>query len=209
MKIIIPAREGSKGLPHKNRKLFKHTADIIPDELKGDVYVYTDDADIQIMAGQRKFNVINRSLEYASDFISTKDSLIDCMGDINTEDDEVIIMLYLTYPERTWEEVMDAYELYSMTNAPSLLCKKEIDVSPFLILKREGSFGGSQLFYHDLYRRQDYPDCFEISHYITMFRKETLHGLNNNMYNIDTIYIDIDKNTIDVDTKKDLDKLNE
>ena len=34
MRIVIPAREGSKGLPHKNRKLFKYTADIIPEELR-------------------------------------------------------------------------------------------------------------------------------------------------------------------------------
>jgi CMP-N-acetylneuraminic acid synthetase len=68
--------------------------------------------------------------------------------------------------------------------------------------------GGKQVIKHNLYRRQDYPECFEISHYISIFNKNIIHNLNNNLYNKDTVYFSIDE-TIDVDTEKDLKNYNE
>ena len=205
MKIIIPARKGSKGLPFKNRKLFKYTADIVPDNLKKYTYVNTDDNAIANMANQYGFNVIFREDELSLDTTSTKEVIVDMKDQFGSSD--IFIMLYLTYPERTWEDVMKAYEMFCNMNANSLLCKKEITTSPYLILKEESYGRGSQLFNHDLYRRQDYPTCFEISHYISIFGYWEINNLNNNMYNIDTIYMDIPNDTIDVDTQKDLDKL--
>ena len=205
MKIIIPARKDSKGLPFKNRKLFKYTADIVPDHLKKYTYVNTDDCEIINMAEAYGFNVWFRKDELGFDTTSTKEVIVDMMDNFETSD--IFVMLYLTYPERTWEDVMTAYEMFCVNNVKSLLCKKEIETSPFLMLKEESDNRGSQLFHHDLYRRQDYPKCFEISHYISIFMKTTINNLNNNMYNIDTIYMEIPNDTIDVDTQKDLDRL--
>jgi CMP-N-acetylneuraminic acid synthetase len=63
---------------------------------------------------------------------------------------------------------------------------------------------GKQLIPHNLYRRQDYPKVFEISHFISIFMGFELDNLNSNLYNNDTIFYPID-NIIDVDTQKDLD----
>ena len=46
MKIVIPARKGSKGVPFKNRKLLNHTLKIIPEFLKKDIIITTDDEEI-------------------------------------------------------------------------------------------------------------------------------------------------------------------
>jgi len=72
MKIVIPARKGSKGLPFKNRKLFNRTADIIPDDMKGFTYVLTDDAEIIKMAEDYGFNIIVRPYAISQDETSTK-----------------------------------------------------------------------------------------------------------------------------------------
>lgn len=66
---------------------------------------------------------------------------------------------------------------------------------------------GSQVISHDLYRRQDYPTCFEISHYIAIFIASSIYNLNNNLYTDSTIFWPI-SNVIDVDLKKDLNKFN-
>ena len=205
MKIIIPARKGSKGFPLKNRKLFKYTANIIPDVFKHLTYVVTDDEVISKESLKYGFNIIDRTPEVSRDVTSTKATIQYAIDEIGIENEDVIV-LYLTYPERKWDHVDRAYLMFRLTrNQSSLLCKKKIDTSPFLMLKQEAGDKGSQLFYHDLYRRQDYPTCFEISHYICIFNSNRINNLNNNMYNNNTVYYNID-NVIDVDEKKDLDK---
>ena len=204
MRIIIPARRNSKGLPFKNRQLFKHTADIIPDIMKHKTHVSTDDEEIIAMAIEYGFKTVFRPKEVSRDETSTKEVMEYTLNKIGT-DAETIVMLYLTYPERTWSDVNRAIAIYKCNEIKSLLCKKKLAMSPFLMLKSEPDNRGSQLFYHDLYRRQDYPECFEISHFISIFNSDELEKLNNNLYNNDTYFMEISNKTIDVDEQKDLD----
>jgi len=208
MRIIIPARAGSKGLPFKNRKLFKHTADIIPDIMKHKTYVVTDDEEIKLMAIEAGFKALHRPDGLSQDETSTKSVMKYTLEKLDVKN-ETIIMLYLTYPERTWQDVNNAVAMFKCNDISSLLCKKPLKTSPFLMLKSEPRNRGSQLFYHDLYRRQDYPECFEISHFIVMFNSSELDKLNNNLYNNDTYFMEISEKTIDVDEKKDLDRFEE
>lgn len=209
MKIIIPARKGSKGFPFKNRKLFEYTADTIPISLYDSVYVLTDDLEISKISDSYDFNVMSRPRRVSNDSASTKSLIEYALENIKLDNkDETIVMLYLTYPGRTWSEVEDAVAEFARSGSDSLLCRKEIKTSPFLVLKEEKNGKASQLFYHDLYRRQDYPKCFEISHYISIFRASKISDLNNNMYNSDTFFLKIEKEIIDVDSKKDLNRLN-
>ena len=204
MKIIIPARKNSKGLPFKNRKLFSQTASIIPDIMKHKTYVSTDDKEIMTMATDYGFKTVFRPDEVSRDETSTKEAMKYTLNKISAVS-ETIVMLYLTYPERTWGDVNRAMAIYKCNEIKSLLCKKKLAVSPFLTLKSEPDNRGSQLFYHDMYRRQDYPECFEISHFISIFHSDEIEKLNNNLYNKDTYFLDILDSTIDIDEQKDLD----
>ena len=210
MKIIIPARKGSKGLPFKNRKLFARTHDLILKcwhEIlgsKSDVIVATDDEEIQRMAESAGFTWIDRPDSVSNDRASTKSLIQYVVSELDLRS-EILMVLYLTYPERTVDDIMQAISLFVSGPNQSLLCKKEIDWTPFLVLKEEPGGRGSQLFHHDLYRRQDYPKCFELSHYICILKSDSINKLNNNLYNIDTVYYPIDPKTVDVDTQKDLD----
>ena len=67
----------------------------------------------------------------------------------------------------------------------------------------EDGIKGKQLIKHDLYRRQDYPNCFEISHFICLFKVLELNNLNNNMYNSNTIFYKI-RQVVDVDQPIDM-----
>lgn len=213
MKIIIPARQGSKGLPGKNRILFKHTADIIPKNLYSEVYVTSDDPEILTLASEYGFKLVARPYHLATDTSNIRDVLYHVISEYNIHGSEEIIMLYLTYPERTWDDVLEARRFFFKYSANgitcSMLCKKQIDVSPYLMMHEKGVNGlfGSQVISHDLYRRQDYPTCFEISHYIAIFIASSIYNLNNNLYTDSTIFWPI-SNVIDVDLKKDLNKFN-
>ena len=204
MKIIIPARKNSKGFPYKNRKLLSFTLNTIPKNLEKDVYISTDDEEIISAVRDTDINVQNRIEGLSKDDTSTKDVVVDCTS--NMSSNELVVMLYLTYPERTWKDVENAIKFFKDNNAKSLLCAMPVKTNPYLCMYREKDFKGSQIIKHDLYRRQDYPECFEISHFVCIFRKIELKYLNDNMYNNDTIFYEINR-VIDVDENKDFEKL--
>lgn len=210
MKIIIPARKGSKGLPFKNRKLFQYTADSIPEHHYQDVVVTTDDEKIMEYAQDYGFIVVRRPDALAQDTTSIRDVIVHALKETNSSSSETVVVLYLTYPERTWEHVeaaIDYYIEFARHNlSDSLLCKKEIKTHPYLCLLEHGVDGayGKQLITHDLYRRQDYPKCFEISHYISIFTPVSINKLNSNLYCDSTVFYEI-PDVVDVDTKKDFD----
>ena len=67
---------------------------------------------------------------------------------------------------------------------------------------------GKQIVKHDLYRRQDYPQCFEMRHFVVIFDVNEIKKLNKNLYNEKTTFYEIDNDDIDVDYEEDLKKLN-
>jgi CMP-N-acetylneuraminic acid synthetase len=197
--FVIPARRNSKGLPFKNRKLILKTIDSIPHELKNKIVISTDDEFIKENCSTYKIH--NRSEQNARDESSIKDVMMEVSKIVDTKN---IIMLYTTYPERTYEDISAAVKFFEKNNSSSLLCKKQVKTSPFLMMYEEG-MRGKQIIHHNLYRRQDYPICFEISHFISIFSIKELKNLNNNMYNRDTIFFPI-ADVIDVDYYEDLKK---
>lgn len=208
LRIVIPARQGSKGLPGKNRKLFDDTAKTIPVLNRNLVCVTTDDPEIMKMAKAKKFDVFERSPELSNDKASMKDVLINLANYKQFSPDDIIIMLYLTYPKRKWTEIMDAFKAFNKANAGSLLCRLPWKgTHPALCMRQIGLNYGQQLFNHNLYRRQDYPDVFEISHYICIIKVRELHRVNFNLYNDNTLFFPIGHNVVDVNTEEDFKKV--
>lgn len=209
MKIVIPARRGSKGVPFKNRILLEHTLNIIPDSLRGDVIISTDDDFIIEKAKEYKVKAVRRSDKLSSDEASVKDVLINLIKNENISCQQTIIMLYLTYPERTWEEVESILSFFNDNDAKSVLCKKEVKTHPHMCMfEAADGLRGEQVVRHNLYRRQDYPRCFEISHYMCAIKASEVNNLNKNLYNEDTFFYQIE-DKIDIDYKKDLEAYND
>ena len=204
MKIVIPARKDSKGIPFKNRKLFDYTANTIPKSEYKNTIVSTNDSQIISLAKEYGFIIHNRSESNASDNASTKDFMLEVIGDLCLTGD--ICMLYLTYPQRTWQEIKKAQVFYRKHGARSLLCREEVETHPYVCLYEDGDFKGKQVIDHDLCRRQDYPKCFKVCHKIAIFNQQEIHNLNSNIYNEDTIYFPI-KKTLDIDTPFDLERI--
>ena len=199
---VIPARESSKGLPLKNRKLFDSTFNSIPEPFRKNVIVTSDDIEILEKAKKENIKTIKRTKELATDTCSIKDVMMDVCKKFKLKQDDSIVMLYLTYPQRTWRNIEKALEYYKKNKISSLLCSKKISTHPYLCMLKESGNKGSQIVEHNLYRRQDYPECFEISHFICIFKVFALNMLNNNMYNKHTVYYPIE-DVIDIDTHSD------
>jgi CMP-N,N'-diacetyllegionaminic acid synthase len=208
IKIIIPARYGSKGAPFKNRRLIQYTVDAALEiTCDKNIYISTDDDAIKdVYVGQ--LHIIDRPYEFATDEASVKDVILHAKGIIKPSDDTLLVVLYPTYPLRTREHIEDAIAFFKKHKAKSLLCKKEYrGVSPYLMMFPVDGDKGSQVVTHNLYRRQDYPPVFEVCHYIIVMRADELEKLNNNLYNEDTLFFPIDNGfvkIIDVDDEKDI-----
>ena len=114
-------------------------------------------------------------------------------------------MLYLTYPSRKWKDVVDSINFMEKNFSKSLLCKKQIKVSPYLFFYEEKDFKGYKVIDHDFCRRQDYKKCFEVSHYVGIFIVEELQRLDTNLWNKDTIFFKIE-DKIDIDYQFNLDR---
>lgn len=206
---IIPAREGSKGLPHKNRKLIYYATQ----SLRGrwmDTYITTDDQHIREMYYNTLINIIDRPKVLAADDTSMKDVLMHAVSEIKPSDDTLLVTLYPTYPERTAFHIDAAIKFFEENNGKSMLCRKHYKgLSPYLmmfpVIDWEGGMRGKQVIPHNLYRRQDYSPVFEISHYIAITKVDELSNLNSNLYNSQTLFYPI-TDVIDVDTPEDLNK---
>lgn len=200
--IIIPARAGSKGWVRKNLKLFTHTADIIPPQYRKNVIVTTDDIQIAALCNDYGFQVHHRDESISQDDTDTLTTVKDVVYSTDPEPSDLYIMLYLTYPGRTWDEVQHMYNHFVSNKSKSMLCRQPVKTHPYLVMYPSTDNKGKLVIKHNKYQRQQYPECFEISHYMCMFRASELCRLGRNMYNSNTQYYSID-NVIDVDSETD------
>ena len=200
--IIIPARAGSKGWPGKNVRLFDHTASIIPVEYRKSVIVTTDDPTIAGLAIDYNFKVHDRDEPLSNDKADTKSVMRDVVKHHKIRPSSSVIMLYLTYPGRTWDDVSGMYNTFISSSAESMLCSQPVKTHPCLMMFPGPNSTGTQVIEHDMYQRQQYPECFEISHYICMFKPRELSKLNKNMYNSNTKFYSVPR-VIDVDCEAD------
>jgi len=117
MKIIalIPARSGSKGIPHKNIKLYKnkpllvHSIDIAKQsKYITDIYVTTDSAEYAKIATDNGAIIPCLRPEYISKDLSTDDEFIKhylIWAKDNNNIPDLIVQLRPTYPNRNINEL--------------------------------------------------------------------------------------------------------
>ena len=74
---VIPARQGSKGFPLKNRKLFDSTINSIPKFMRDQVIVTSDDEEILKKCDLLGTKTLRRDKELARDESSIKEVIQD------------------------------------------------------------------------------------------------------------------------------------
>ncbi len=204
--FVIPARKGSKGLPLKNRLLLEKTLKTIPLHHHASTLVTSDDDIILDMSRKYGCLIQRRHPSLCSDEASIRDVLVDTAKFIKMDSADLVVLLYLTFPEREYEDIKKAIEFFNGASARSMLCRVDPETHPYLCLYEGQDGKGRQVIKHDKCRRQEYPSCFMVSHYIGIFVASELGLLNRNMYNDDTIFYPINS-PLDIDTLEDFKKL--
>tara|TARA_Y100000593_G_C4260270_1_gene311814 strand:+ start:480 stop:1115 length:636 start_codon:yes stop_codon:yes gene_type:complete len=204
--FVIPARRNSKGLPFKNRKLLPITINTIPEKERARTVVSTDDEKIRKYCHELGVTVHNRSAGVSTDTASTTQLMEEVARHHRWKEDDDIIMLYLTYPQRTYKDIENIYNFYKSKNGNTLLCKQEATTHPYMCYYDLPENKGMRVINHDLYRRQDYPKCFFVSYFVAIFKVGYLKLLNNNLNHPQTLFYPLPYDSIDIDTEEDLEK---
>lgn len=212
--IIIPARGGSKGIPHKNIKplngkpLIYYTIDcaraICGDE---DICVSTDDEEIISIVEQYGLKVpFVRPAELATDTAGTNEVLLhalDFYGSKGRQYD-VIVLLQNTSPFRTAEQVKEALGLYN-NEVDMVVSVKESSSNPYYNIFEEDSNGYLRISKGDesINRRQDAPKVYEYNGAIYIMNAEKLKTTHMHKLKRRKKYVMDDFTSFDLDTMWD------
>ncbi len=210
---LIPARGGSKGIPHKNiidlcgRPLISYTIEAgLRSRYIDDVMVSTDDEEIAAAAVKYGAGVpFMRPAELASDSSKTIDAVLHAVRKLAGEGKkyDTLVLLQPTQPLRTCEDIDLAIEKYFEQGERSLTSVHEVDDNPVLIRVIEGEQLRPMLDVSGTCRRQDMPKYYRVNGCIYINKTEELN--ENTSFNDNQVPFLMEKShSVDIDELSDL-----
>lgn len=212
--VIIPARGGSKGIPHKNIKplngkpLIHYTIDaargIANDE---DICVSTDDADIIKCVEDYGLKVpFVRPAELATDTAGTYEVLLHALDFYEKQGKEydVVLLLQNTSPFRSVQHVKEALELYR-SDIDMVVSVNETKTNPYYNCFEDDTEGflkktlDSTMFV----RRQDAPKTYEYNGAIYIINPVQLKKMPLGKFTRRIKYVMDDIHSVDLDNMMD------
>lgn len=211
--VIIPARGGSKGIPHKNIKdfggkpLIYYTIDCARTVCAdADICVSTDDVEIIKCVEDYGLKVpFVRPAELASDTAGTYEVLLHAVDFYEKQGRQYdnVLLLQNTSPFRTADDVKEAMNLYR-SDIDMVVSVKEI-VSPYYNCFEETKDGFlRQISNGTRYtRRQDAPRTFEYNGALYLINTESLKRCSMGDFTRCVKYVMDDNRSVDLDTLLD------
>ena len=215
--IIIPARGGSKGIPHKNIKplngkpLIYYAIDTARAITKDDnICVSTDDEEIKSVVETYGLKVpFLRPDELATDTAGTYEVLLHALDFYEQQGKryDIVLLLQVTSPFRKAEQVKEALELFKQTNDKDamVVSVKECPSNPYYGIYEEGIDGFLHISKGDgnIYRRQDAPKVYEYNGAIYIMDASTLKRIHMSKIPHRVKYVMDAKSSFDLDSMLD------
>lgn len=213
MKIlyVIPARGGSKGIPHKNIKqlngkpLVCYSIDVARQMTDDEnICVSTDDEEIREVVEKYGLKVPYKRPDYlATDTAATNDVLLDAINFYERKSIyyDVLILLQPTSPLRKAAHVKEALSLYS-DNLEMIVSVKESRSASVLCRDNENGFL-ELCFNKSSSRRQELPPYYEYNGAIYIINIDKLKKMRINEFTLKKKYIMDELSSIDIDNPLD------
>lgn len=212
--VIIPARGGSKGIPHKNIKplagkpLIEYTIDVarqVADDC--DICVSTDDWDIINLVEKYGLKVpFVRPAHLATDTAGTYEVLLHALDfyESNGVFYDNILLLQNTSPFRKAGHVKEALALYN-NDIDMVVSVTEVSANPYYNCFEEDENGYLHISKGDgsLTRRQDAPKCWEYNGAIYVINPESLKKMPLGKFTKRVKYVMDKIYSVDLDTPSD------
>ncbi len=217
--FLIPARGGSKGIPHKNivplegRPLIAYTVDAAfaaSERIGGTVLLSTDSEDIAAAAAECGLVCgYRRPACLATDTAGSREVILDAMNWARAAGIafDVVVLLQPTSPLRTADDIigtLDAYAGRPDTDMAVSVCVSEDN--PYYNLFEADSAGvlhickGPGLYT----RRQDVPPVFRYNGAVYAIRPESIEAMALGEFPVRVPYIMPAERSIDIDCFADL-----
>lgn len=212
--VIIPARGGSKGIPHKNIKplngkpLIHYTIDvarqIVTDD---DICVSTDDQEIIKCVEEYGLKVpFVRPPELATDTAGTYEVLLHALDFYEKmgREYDVVLLLQNTSPFRRAEHVKEAMKLYS-SNIDMVVSVTESKTNPYYNCFEENGEGFLKrtIDQSNFIRRQDAPVTYEYNGAIYVINAEQLKKMSLGKFTRRVKYVMDELHSVDLDNMID------
>lgn len=215
---IIPARGGSKSIPHKNivdingRPLIVWT---IKASLKSKhintTIVSSDDMEILGISKKAGARIIVRPKKYSRDDSTIVPVIKDCIKQLFNlgEEFDIVVLLQPTSPLRNHKDIDEAFDIFFKSNAKSLISVYEPEKSPYKSFKidKNGYLEGLINSKTPFMNRQDLPKTFYPNGAIYIINiKDFIE--NNSLFCSKTIpYLMSEERSVDVDSMDDVKKI--
>ncbi len=212
--VIIPARGGSKGIPHKNIKLLggkplicraiDNARSVAPDT---DICVSTDDSEITQVVESYGLKVpFIRPAELAADNSGTYEVLLHALGFYERQGRtyDTIILLQPTSPFRRDEDISEALKLYS-PDIDMVVSVTEARANPYYNCFETDSDGFLHVSKGDgkYIRRQDAPKAWEYNGAIYIINPQSLKRESLGEFKRRRMYEMDELHSLDLDTPLD------
>ena len=212
--IIIPARGGSKGIPHKNIKplngipLIHYTIDVARGIASDDdICVSTDDTEIIKCVESYGLKVpFVRPAELATDTAGTYEVLLHALDFYEKQGKkyDVVLLLQNTSPFRTVQHVKEALELYR-PDIDMVVSVNETKTNPYYNCFEDDkdSFLKKTLDCTSFVRRQDAPKTYEYNGAIYVINPEQMKKMPLGKFTKRIKYVMDDIHSVDLDNMMD------
>ena len=212
--VIIPARGGSKGIPHKNIKLLggkplicraiDNARAVAPDS---DICVSTDDSEIiQVVEDYGLKVPFIRPTELAADNSGTYEVLLHALSFYQQQGRtyDTIILLQPTSPFRRDEDISEALKLYS-PDVDMVVSVTEARANPYYTCFETDSDGFLHVSKGDgkYIRRQDAPKAWEYNGAIYIINPQSLKRKSLGEFKRRRMYEMDELHSLDLDTPLD------
>ncbi|MDE7135952.1 MAG: acylneuraminate cytidylyltransferase family protein [Muribaculaceae bacterium] len=213
--VIIPARGGSKGIPHKNivdlcgRPLIAYTIDVAKQIAPVcNILLSTDDPQIAATAEAEGLEIkYMRPAELATDTAGSREVILHAMdwADNNAINYNCVVLLQPTSPLRTVEDIKGAMSKYS-PSVDMVVTVKDASSNPYyncFEINRKGVLKISKG--KGLYtRRQDAPPAYEYNGAVYVINPQSIRNMPMGSFPRKIPSIMPQERSVDIDSNLDL-----
>lgn len=213
--FLIPARGGSKGIPHKNIKLLNgkplihyslDTAKAVNADNK-EICVSTDDDKIIEVVKEWGHNILfKRPAELATDKSSSRDVILHALEyyrKFQNRNFDIVVLLQPTSPFRKVEDIQNMLDLYH-PDIDMLVSVKESEENPYYSLYEEDSIGNLIQSKEGNYtRRQDCPQVYTMNGSVYIINVKAILTKDFSAFTKTRKYLMANEYSVDIDSPLD------